>query len=311
MPKKSFDIFVSHVSGDAELAVALKQCIEEDFTSLEVFVSSDSRSIDAGEWLKQVKAALAESKVVIVLCSPESVRRPWIAFEAGAAWLNKGTRLVLLCHSGMQQDLLPLPFGSLQAVRIDSKGLAWIHQQIKDKFPKAVKRTPSDERIGAAVRKLDQAVQSIIEGRQLRDTVSSVMALCFRDTDQGREYLLVRTSSGGRWIFPKGTIKVGGDMSDYIALLRRELLEEAGASGELFDCHFGPFPYVKESGESRQVLAFPVRAELRQTPLEAARAPSWFGQDEARQRLSAGRRPEVARGLLQALDFVAQFRSPV
>lgn len=310
MPKRSFDIFVSHVSGDAELAIALKQCIEEDFTSLEVFVSSDSRSIDAGEWLKQVKSGLGESKVVIVLCSPESVRRPWIAFEAGAAWLNKGSRLVLLCHSGMQQDLLPLPFGSLQAVRIDSKGLAWVHQQIKDKFPKAVKRTPSEERVSAAVRKLDKAVQSIIERRQLRDQVSSVMALCFRDTDHGREYLLARTSSGGKWTFPKGTIKIGSDMSDYIELLRLELLEEAGAAGELFEQHFGPFPYVKDSGESRQVLAFPVRAELRQAPLEAARSPTWFGPDEARQQLGAGRRPEIARGLLQALDFVVRYRSP-
>lgn len=307
MPKRVFDIFVSHVSGDAELAGALKDCIEEDFTSLEVFVSSDSRSIDAGEWLKQIKSGLAESKVVIVLCSPESVRRPWIAFEAGAAWLNKGTRLGLLCHSGMHQELLPNPFNSLQAVRIDTKGLGWIYQQIKDKFPK-VKRMPSDDRVNSAVRKLDVAVQSIIVRRQLRDQVSSVMALCFRDTDQGREYLLVRTSSGGKWTFPKGSIKTGSDMSDYIELLRQELREEAGASGELFESHFGPFPYLKESGEARQVLAFPVRAALVSAPQEAARSPSWFALDEAQRRLVEGRRPDVARGLLQALEFVSRFK---
>jgi hypothetical protein len=300
-----FDIFISHVSGDTELAGALKASIEQDFINLSVFVSSDSRSITAGEWFKQIKQSLIDSKLVIVLCSPESITHPWIAFEAGAAWLSKESGLVLLCHSGMQQSELATPYHNLQAASIDSKGLSWIYDQITTSF--GLKRSPGSDRVDAAVRRLDRAVQAILEQRQLREWVNCVMALGYRDTPRGREFLLVRTNSGGRWTFPKGTIKRGTDRSKLFELLRGELRREGGANGELFDKHFGPFVYTKNSGEERHVLAFPVRIETDAGPTEHGREPRWCSIDNARHLLSEGRSAGAAKGLTDALRFVAEF----
>jgi hypothetical protein len=55
-------LFISHVSEETALARLLKERLTGDFLdALEVFVSSDGKSIDAGEpWLKDVKTGLAK-----------------------------------------------------------------------------------------------------------------------------------------------------------------------------------------------------------------------------------------------------------
>ena len=306
MPKKKdFDVFISHVSSDAELAMALKQCIEDDFTSLLVFASSDNRSIGAGGWMEQIRAALKDSKVVIVLCSPESIRRPWIAFEAGAAWLRKGVSLVLLCHSGMRPSELGPPFDHLQAKGIDLAGLRWVYDEISSQFAQ-VKRAPEPRRVNEAVLRLESAAGKIMRLRNLREVVNCVMALSYRNIDGARQFLLVRTTAGSKWTFPKGRIQTGSEMSDVLEHLRAELLEEAGASGLVVGSHFGPFTYVKDSGERRQVLAFPVRVEVDGGPVENGRQPKWCSLDLARGLLSEGRDLESAKGLVSALDYLAR-----
>jgi hypothetical protein len=84
MPNRAF---VSHVSEEADVAARIKAALSRDFLGLlDVFVSSDTESIAAGEeWLRSIEKALQESALLIVLCSPASVGRPWINFEAGAA----------------------------------------------------------------------------------------------------------------------------------------------------------------------------------------------------------------------------------
>ena len=54
-------------------------------------------------------------------------------------------------------------------------------------------------------------------------------AICYHIVDGEIEYLLVRTT-GGRWTFPKGTIKVNEDMW---FTAKREAFEEAGAIGDI------------------------------------------------------------------------------
>lgn len=115
MPKSK--IFVSHISKEAALAEVLQENIRRDFQdTLEVFVSSDGVSIEAGDdWLKSVRNALKGAKAVIVLCSKESVGRPWVNFEAGAAWL-RDVPIIPVCHTDLKPDDLPLPLKLLQAV---------------------------------------------------------------------------------------------------------------------------------------------------------------------------------------------------
>src|ERR1700722_15407363 len=95
-------LFISHISEERSIAEQLKTALVRDFLGLlDVFVSSDTESIAAGaEWLRSIEKALHDCAVFVVLCSPESVRRPWINFEAGAAWM-RDIPLIPVCHAGL------------------------------------------------------------------------------------------------------------------------------------------------------------------------------------------------------------------
>jgi hypothetical protein len=110
-------VFISHIAEEKLLAALLKERIDEDFLGkVECFVSSDTESILAGEnWLSSVEEALKDASVEIILCSPASVKRPWINFEAGAGWM-RGIPIVPLCHSGLTPRELPMPMTVLQAI---------------------------------------------------------------------------------------------------------------------------------------------------------------------------------------------------
>ena len=109
-------IFISHIHEDAEIALAIKKFLMEmlrmSFTlmrirgifprtgsaqsilqfhkPLDIFVSSDPERILPGEdWLAQMKLALESAIIVIPLLTRQSLTRPWVNFETGAAWLAK------------------------------------------------------------------------------------------------------------------------------------------------------------------------------------------------------------------------------
>lgn len=109
-------VFISHISPEKEIAIAFKELIEASFLGMiDVFVSSDEHSIGMGQrWLDSITTALKTCSVEIVLCSPQSVNRPWINFEAGTGWI-RDIPVIPLCHSGMEPSKLPLPLNLLQA----------------------------------------------------------------------------------------------------------------------------------------------------------------------------------------------------
>ena len=112
-------VFISHITEEAELALKLKDLIESSFLGMiEVFVSSDETSISAGaRWLDNITESLSNCSIELILCSPKSVTRPWINFEAGAGWV-RNIPVIPLCHSGMEPVKLPVPLNLLQAAKI-------------------------------------------------------------------------------------------------------------------------------------------------------------------------------------------------
>jgi hypothetical protein len=113
----SYHLFISHLSTESDLAQALKKHLQDDFLGLlDVFVSSDLETIRAGDrWLDRISNALARAEVAIVLCSRESVSRPWVNFEAGAAWVRQ-IPVIPICHSGLGRNELPTPLNMLEAL---------------------------------------------------------------------------------------------------------------------------------------------------------------------------------------------------
>lgn len=109
-------VFISHISEEQEIAQALKKLVEKSFLGLvEVFVSSDANSIRLGDkWLDTITRALKSCKIEIIIASPESVKRPWVNFEAGVGWIRE-IPVIPLCHSGMSPSTLPTPLKELQS----------------------------------------------------------------------------------------------------------------------------------------------------------------------------------------------------
>ncbi len=109
-------IFLSHIEEEKDIAIAFKDLIESNFLGMvEVFAFSDDRSIPLGQkWLDDITEALKKCSIEIILCSPSSVLKPWIHFEAGVGWM-RDIPVIPLCHSGMEPSKLPIPLNLLQA----------------------------------------------------------------------------------------------------------------------------------------------------------------------------------------------------
>jgi hypothetical protein len=114
-------VFVSHIHEEAKLALVLKDWIESTFAGqIQVFASSDIKDIPAGsQWLSEIDSALTSSALFVMLCSPTSISRSWINFEAGCAWMKK-VPLMPICHSGLSKNNLPSPLSIFQALEIGS-----------------------------------------------------------------------------------------------------------------------------------------------------------------------------------------------
>lgn len=110
-------LFISHISEERKVAESIKGALDRDFLGLlEVFVSSDTESIAAGEeWLHSIERALRDCAVFVILCSPESIRRPWINFETGAAWMRE-IPIVPVCHAGLSARDLRMPLSLKQGI---------------------------------------------------------------------------------------------------------------------------------------------------------------------------------------------------
>jgi hypothetical protein len=82
----------------------------------DIFLSADQWQVFAGEdWLARLRQELDSARVVVLLLSRRSVARPWVNFEAGAAWLTDKA-VIPLCFGDLRKEELPKPYSGIQAV---------------------------------------------------------------------------------------------------------------------------------------------------------------------------------------------------
>jgi 8-oxo-dGTP pyrophosphatase MutT (NUDIX family) len=132
-----------------------------------------------------------------------------------------------------------------------------------------------------------------------------VAAVCYRKCGASFEFLLVNTTSGDRWIFPKGET---ARRLSHSQAAEREALEEAGAVGVVEPQHF--HLYLQPKGGSRLrhgvqefvVKAFLLEVSHTQAPQEQNRNPTWFSVDDARRALARGREGKYAAELRTVID---------
>jgi hypothetical protein len=114
-------IFMSFIHEEESAARALSFFIRHVFgRSIDTFMSSDKNTIYAGEdWMRRIFDELKTTKVLLSLLSPTSVGRPWINFEAGAAWMGNAV-VIPVCVGGLTIGNLSKPYSSLQAIEFDT-----------------------------------------------------------------------------------------------------------------------------------------------------------------------------------------------
>ena len=114
-------VFVSFVHEDEKVASAVQNLLQTELELHEdVFLSSDRSQIYAGDlWLEKIKEALSAAELVILMLSQRSVARPWVNFEAGAAWLVD-KKLLPVCYGNLSKDELPHPYSAIQALNLPS-----------------------------------------------------------------------------------------------------------------------------------------------------------------------------------------------
>ncbi|MCI0562675.1 MAG: toll/interleukin-1 receptor domain-containing protein [Nitrososphaera sp.] len=119
-------VFISHAAEDSLLAETLQRWIDKEaFPSrCTTFVSSSRESISIGEeWFNKIKKGLKEAQILFCLLGPTTKDRPWLHFEAGAAWLE-GKGVVAVLHSGLSHNDVSGPLSQLQYLRLADKNLA-------------------------------------------------------------------------------------------------------------------------------------------------------------------------------------------
>ncbi len=95
--KPKYQVFVSHATADKWIAATFCEKIEA--TGATIF--RDDHDIDGGDDIPEtIRSQIKQSRELVVLLTPESVDRPWILLEVGAAWgWRKNYRIVpVLCH---------------------------------------------------------------------------------------------------------------------------------------------------------------------------------------------------------------------
>jgi TIR domain len=115
-------IFISHVHEDSDLAVGIKELMEDAFAGVfDAFVSSDRRSLSAGDnWLQKITENIKRADDFIILLTPRSLGRPWVNFEAGAAFGKGRSHIIPVCTRGLTFAHVGPPLNSLQLHRIET-----------------------------------------------------------------------------------------------------------------------------------------------------------------------------------------------
>jgi tetratricopeptide (TPR) repeat protein len=127
-------IFISHAHADAVLVSAFKELLERIFgrTTLTIDYSSDDSpggGIQAGTpWLDWILDKVRTADIVVVVLTPESLGRPWLMWESGAATgialASQRSESVMPLLFRVNREDVTSPLSHLQAVQGDTdKGI--------------------------------------------------------------------------------------------------------------------------------------------------------------------------------------------
>ncbi len=115
--KGGYRIFLSHATVDKFIAKAMCQML--DAAGAKTF--RDDRDIDGGDDIpEKIREAIKTSDEFVVLLTPNSVSRPWVNLEVGAAWVWGRLRIIAIHYNiDLAADPIPAILKSKKAVALN------------------------------------------------------------------------------------------------------------------------------------------------------------------------------------------------
>jgi len=111
-------VFLSHAADDAALAHHLADVIRQG-SGATVFVASKAGDIPTGsDWLGAIENELRQADTYLLLLTPFSVKRFWLWYESGAAWMSQRP-FVPVTAAGLAKADVPYPLGARQALALE------------------------------------------------------------------------------------------------------------------------------------------------------------------------------------------------
>jgi len=111
--RRPYDVFLSYSSASQPWVRKFTDAL----TASGITAWFDAHEILPGErWRDQIERALRQSRVLIMVLTPESIQRPWTFFELGAA-LADGKRIVPVLSDDVDPADIPAVVRQFQFVR--------------------------------------------------------------------------------------------------------------------------------------------------------------------------------------------------
>src|SRR5688572_8191023 len=114
-------VFISHSMVNSGLADALTQLLHGVLPEWTVYRSGAhelSASVSPGsDFLEWIRERARTSSHVFILLTPESLRLPWLTFEAGVMTASGGQSRIFPIVFELEQSEVPTPFAEFQTTR--------------------------------------------------------------------------------------------------------------------------------------------------------------------------------------------------
>jgi hypothetical protein len=148
----ALSIFLSHSHHDQAIAGALASLVDQIFGDQVTVDYSSDQTADGGippgaEWLPWIVKHITAAKRTFVLLTPNSMQRPWVLWESGAAaGVALGARKrspVVPIAFGIKDNDIPSPFSSKQVIHGDAAvGITRLLQDLNKALGKPLPDTP-------------------------------------------------------------------------------------------------------------------------------------------------------------------------
>lgn len=115
-------LFISHLHKDKPLVDIVNRLIDEIFSrDFEIFNTSKNPPGAGKKWREEIKEHLEKAHIVLAILTPQSAKRDWVMFEAGAAWFSAERKEKYLIPCLYNLDEFPSPLSEYQGINLASK----------------------------------------------------------------------------------------------------------------------------------------------------------------------------------------------